>query len=156
MLIALVEAPTPAPSNGPVARHPSVALPSQQTQERVDPQNRKKCGGEINLNEVTFAYSSRTSFPVLKNLTIYIPASETAFIIGGSGSGKSTIAQFLLRMYDIQGGAISLDDQDIQYLDTKWTRQQIGAVYQGAILFDMTAHDNIAMGLAGPGSKRKP
>jgi ATP-binding cassette subfamily B (MDR/TAP) protein 1 len=59
-------------------------------------------------------------------------------------------------MYDVQGGTISLDDQDVQYLDTNWTRQQIGAVSQGAILFDMTVHDNVAMGFAGPGSKRKP
>jgi ATP-binding cassette subfamily B (MDR/TAP) protein 1 len=59
-------------------------------------------------------------------------------------------------MYDVQGGTISLDDQDVQYLDRNWTRQQVGAVSQGAILFDMTVHDNVAMGLAGPGSKRRP
>jgi ATP-binding cassette subfamily B (MDR/TAP) protein 1 len=89
-------------------------------------------------------------------VTIYIPASETTFIVGGSGSGKSTIAQLLLRMYDVQRGTISLDDQDVEYLDTNWTRQHIGVVSQGAILFDMTVHDNVAMGLAGPGSKRRP
>ena len=157
-LIALIEAPNPAPSNGPMARRPSVARSllnkhKRGSIRRIVP---KKCGGEINLHEVTFAYPSRSSAPVLKNVTIYIPAFETTFIVGGSGSGKSTIAQLLLRMYDIQGGTISLDDQDVQYLDTKWTRQQVGAVSQGAILFDMSVHDNIAMGLAGPGSKRRP
>ena len=157
-LIALVEAPTPAPSNGPMARRPSVARSLNNKRKRGSIRRivPKKCGGEINLHEVTFAYPSRSSFPVLKNVTIYIPAFETTFIVGGSGSGKSTIAQLLLRMYDIQRGTISLDDQDVQYLDTKWTRQQVGAVSQGAILFDMTVHDNIAMGLAGPGSKRRP
>jgi ATP-binding cassette subfamily B (MDR/TAP) protein 1 len=59
-------------------------------------------------------------------------------------------------MYDVQGGTISLDDQDVRYLDTDWTRQQIGIVSQGVILFDMTVHDNVAMGLAGPGSERRP
>ncbi|KAI9464106.1 P-loop containing nucleoside triphosphate hydrolase protein [Lactarius psammicola] len=154
-LIALVEAPTPASSLG---RRPSVALSrlnkrKASTFRKIMP---KKCAGEINLYEVTFAYPSRPSFPALQDVTIYIPPSETTFIVGGSGSGKSTIAQLLLRMYNIQEGTISLDDQDVEYLDTNWTRQQIGAVSQSAILFDMTVHDNVAMGLAGPGSTRRP
>src|SRR6266702_3436202 len=154
-LIALVEAPTPGSSLG---RRPSVALSllnkrKASTFRKIMP---KKCAGEINLHEVTFAYPSRPSFPALQDVTIYIPPSETTFIVGGSGSGKSTIAQLLLRMYNIQEGTISLDDQDVEYLDTNWTRQQIGAVSQSAILFDMTVHDNVAMGLAGPGSSRRP
>jgi ATP-binding cassette, subfamily B (MDR/TAP), member 1 len=157
-LIALVEAPSPSPSHGPMTRRPSVArsllrMRKSGSMRRIVP---TKCAGEIDLQEVTFAYPSRPSFPVLKDVTIYIAASETTFIVGGSGSGKSTIAQLLLRMYDIQRGTISLDDQDVQYLDTDWTRQHIGAISQGAILFDMTVHDNVAMGLAGPGSKRRP
>ena len=59
-------------------------------------------------------------------------------------------------MYDVQRGTVSLDDQDVEYLDTNWTRQHIGVVSQGAILFNMTVHDNVAMGLAAPGSKRRP
>ena len=154
-LIALVDAPTPASSLG---RRPSVALSmlnkrKASTFRKIMP---NKCAGEIDLHEVTFAYPSRPSFPALKDVTIYIPPSETTFIVGGSGSGKSTIAQVLLRMYDIQEGIISLDDQDVAYLDTNWTRQQIGAVSQSAILFDMSVHDNVAMGLAGPGSIRRP
>ncbi len=157
-LIALVEAPTPSPGPGRLVKRPSVALSlltkrKPGTIRKIVPD---KCAGEINLHEVTFAYPSRPSFPVLKNATIYIPPSETTFIVGGSGSGKSTISQLLLRMYDVQQGSISLDDQDVEYLDTDWTRQHIAAVSQGAILFDMTVHDNVAMGLAGPGSKRRP
>jgi ATP-binding cassette, subfamily B (MDR/TAP), member 1 len=156
-LIALVEAPTSSPGSGHVGRRPSVSRSLHKRKagsiRKIVP---KKCAGEINLHEVTFAYPSRPSFPVLKNVTIYIPPSETTFIVGGSGSGKSTVAQLLLRMYDAQEGTISLDDQDVEYLDANWTRQHIGAVSQGAILFDMTVHDNVAMGLSGPGSKRKP
>ncbi|KAH9034708.1 P-loop containing nucleoside triphosphate hydrolase protein [Lactarius pseudohatsudake] len=154
-LIALMEAPTPASSLG---RRPSVSLSlfnkrKASTFRKIMP---TKCAGEINLHEVTFAYPSRPSFPALQDVTIYIPPSETTFIVGSSGSGKSTIAQLLLRMYHIQEGTISLDDQDVEYLDTDWTRQQIGAVSQSAILFDMTVHDNVAMGLAGPGNTRRP
>ena len=157
-LIALVEAPTPSPGFGHGGMRPKVSL-SLLNKNKVGSIRKivpGKCSGEIDLHEVTFAYPSRPSFPVLKNVTIYLPPFETTFIVGGSGSGKSTIAQLLLRMYDVQEGTISLDDQDVEYLDTNWTRQQIGAVSQGAILFDMTVHDNVAMGLAGPGSKRRP
>jgi ATP-binding cassette subfamily B (MDR/TAP) protein 1 len=156
-LIALVEAPATSPG-GSLTRRPSVAR-SLLTKRKAGSIRKivpTKCAGELNLHEVTFAYPSRSAFPVLRNVTIYIPASETTFIVGGSGSGKSTIAQLLLRMYDVQRGTISLDDQDVEYLDTNWTRQHIGVVSQGAILFDMTVHDNVAMGLAGPGSKRRP
>jgi ATP-binding cassette subfamily B (MDR/TAP) protein 1 len=157
-LIALVEAPSPGPDHGRIRRRPSVSLSlltkrKPGTFRKIVP---KKCAGEINLHEVTFAYPSRSSFPVLKNVTIYLPPFETTFIVGGSGSGKSTIAQLLLRMYDIQEGTISLDDQDVDFLDTNWTRQHIGAVSQSAILFDMSVHDNVAMGLAAPGSSRRP
>ena len=155
-LIALVEAPTPSPDFDHGGRRPSVSVANKRNAGSIRKIVPRKCSGEINLHEVTFAYPSRPSFPVLKNVTIYLPPSETTFIVGGSGSGKSTIAQLLLRMYDAQEGTISLDDQDVEYLDTNWTRQHIGAVSQGAILFDMTVHDNVAMGLAGPGSKRRP
>jgi ATP-binding cassette subfamily B (MDR/TAP) protein 1 len=156
-LIALVEAPTPSPSFGHGGRR-NVSL-SLHNKRKVGSFRKivpEKCSGEIDLHEVTFAYPSRPSFPVLKNVTIYLPPFETTFIVGGSGSGKSTITQLLLRMYNVQEGTISLDDQDVEYLDTNWTRQHIGAVSQGAILFDMTVHENVAMGLAGPGSKRRP
>ena len=156
-LTGLMKAPSPCPSNVPISMRPLVSLSRHKRRagsiRGIAP---KKLSGEINLNQVTFAYPSRSSIPVLNNVTIYIPAFETTYIVGGSGSGKSTIAQLLLRIYDVQAGTISLDDQDAQYLDTDWMRQQIGVVSQSTILFDMTIHDNVAMGLAGPGSKRRP
>ena len=156
-LIALIEAPSPGPGKVPIASRPVVSRsPLKRKAGSIRGIVPNKWSGEINLNQVTFAYPSRSSIPVLNNVTIYIPAFETTFIVGGSGSGKSTIAQLLLRIYDVQAGTISLDDQDAQYLDTDWMRQQIGVVSQGTILFDMTIHDNVAMGLAGPGSKRRP
>ncbi|KAI0795728.1 P-loop containing nucleoside triphosphate hydrolase protein [Abortiporus biennis] len=113
-----------------------------------------KCNGEIEIADVTFAYPSRPDVPVLKNLSLFLPAKDMTFIVGGSGSGKSTIAQLLLRLYDVRHGQISLDSQDLAFLDEDWTRQNISAVSQSCILFDMSVHDNIAMGVAG--SDRKP
>ncbi|OJT10679.1 Multidrug resistance protein 1 [Trametes pubescens] len=114
------------------------------------------CRGHFELSEVTFAYPSRPTMPVLQDISIFLPPGETSFIVGGSGSGKSTLAQLLLRMYTPRAGSIFLDDQELCYLDEEYTRAHIAAVSQNCILFDMSVHDNIAMGLAGPGSVRKP
>ncbi|TFY50722.1 hypothetical protein EVJ58_g10918, partial [Rhodofomes roseus] len=71
-----------------------------------------KCRGEFELDGVTFAYPSRPTMPVLQDVSIFLPSNETSFIVGGSGSGKSTIAQLLLQMYATAEGAIRLADED--------------------------------------------
>jgi ATP-binding cassette subfamily B (MDR/TAP) protein 1 len=65
------------------------------------------------MHNVTFAYPSRPTVPVLEHVSLYLPTNETTFIVGGSGPRKSTLAQLLLRMYDPQDGAIQLDDDII-------------------------------------------
>lgn len=116
------------------------------------------CQGGLELSDVTFAYPSRPNELVLRHIDIFLPAGETTFIVGRSGSGKSTIMHLLLRMYHLAGeqGLIKLDDQDMAYLDVDWCREQITGVSQTCILFDMSIHDNVAMGLASPGSRRRP
>ncbi|PSR75789.1 hypothetical protein PHLCEN_2v8906 [Hermanssonia centrifuga] len=116
----------------------------------------ESCMGGVELCDVTFAYPSRPAMPVLKDIDIFLPAKETTFIVGASGSGKSTVAQLLLRMYDLNQGMIKLDEHDIAYLDMDWTREHVAAVSQTCILFDMTVHENVAMGLASPCSRRRP
>lgn len=108
-----------------------------------------KAYGEFVLRNVTFAYPARPDILVLDDISIFLPAGETTFIVGGSGSGKSTIAQLLLRIYRPDGGEIQLDDHPLNHLDLAFTREHISAVQQGCIMFDMTLHDNVAMGLAG-------
>ncbi|TFY75306.1 hypothetical protein EWM64_g8705, partial [Hericium alpestre] len=157
-LIALVEQPTTSPAS--LGRRGSVASQLVNVGKRRTAASFKKiippkCDGELGINNVTFAYPSR-SVPVLSDITMYLAAREMTFIIGGSGSGKSTVAQLLLRLYDVQQGAIVIDDQDMAYVDETWARQQIGVVSQSCILFDGTVHENVAMGLAGPGSLRRP
>lgn len=114
------------------------------------------CRGHFEFSDVSFAYPSRPTVPVLQDISIFLPPQETSFIVGGSGSGKSTLAQLLLRMYNPTTGSIFLDDQELSFLDEDFTRAHIAAVSQNCILFDMSVHDNVAMGLAGPGSSRKP
>ncbi|KAK8869976.1 hypothetical protein IAR55_000546 [Kwoniella newhampshirensis] len=114
-----------------------------------------RCHGEFTLQNVSFSYPSRPDNPVLRDVSIFLPPGETTFIVGGSGSGKSTIAQLLLRLYLPTAGDVTMDNQSFAYLDPSYTRENIAAVQQGCILFDMTVHDNVAMGLAGSGPDLK-
>ncbi|KAJ7673984.1 P-loop containing nucleoside triphosphate hydrolase protein [Mycena polygramma] len=108
-----------------------------------------QCRGEFALHNITFAYPSRPTVPVLQDVNIFFPAYETTFIVGSSGSGKSTIAHLLLGLYIPQAGEIHLDDQDIRFVDDEWRRLHVAGVEQGCILFDMSVFDNIALGAGG-------
>ncbi|KAF9462182.1 P-loop containing nucleoside triphosphate hydrolase protein [Collybia nuda] len=111
----------------------------------------RKCAGELALHGVTFAYPSRPTLPILQDVSLYLPAKETTFIVGASGSGKSTVAQLLLRMYAPQSGMVQLDDQDVRYLDETWMRSHVAGVQQGVVIFEGSVFDNVAVGLAGTG-----
>ncbi|KAJ6496976.1 P-loop containing nucleoside triphosphate hydrolase protein [Mycena vitilis] len=108
-----------------------------------------RCTGEFALHNITFAYPSRPTVPVLQDVSLFLPAYETTFIVGSSGSGKSTIAHLLLGLYTPQAGEIQLDDQDIRFVDDKWRRLHVAGVEQGCILFDMSVFDNVALGAGG-------
>ncbi|KAJ9120743.1 hypothetical protein QFC22_002674 [Naganishia vaughanmartiniae] len=113
-----------------------------------------KAQGEFVLRNVSFAYPSRPETLALHDVSIFLPAGETTFIVGGSGSGKTTIAQLILRLYEPDIGDIQLDDNNLKDLDYVFTREHVSAVQQGCIMFDMSVHDNVSMGLAGmPGRK---
>ena len=107
-----------------------------------------RCTGEFSLHGVTFAYPSRPDTNVLTDISIYLPANEATFIVGASGSGKSTIAQLLLRMYHPREGEIQLDDQDIRYIDEPWMRRHISGVRQGeCVIVDGSVWDNLVLGV---------
>ncbi|KIM24333.1 hypothetical protein M408DRAFT_27162 [Serendipita vermifera MAFF 305830] len=114
------------------------------------------CNGEFTLTNITFAYPSRPTVPVLSNVTIFLPSSEMTFIVGGSGSGKSTLAQLLLRLYDPQQGTMELDGQSMAHLDVEWVRGEVGCVSQQVVMFDGSVHDNVALGVAGGRAGRHP
>ncbi|CAE6438360.1 unnamed protein product [Rhizoctonia solani] len=173
----------------PLVRGPTHRIPMR----KIIPT--RKCQGELSLHNVTFAYPSRPDQIVLKNVSLFIPANEMTFVVGGSGSGKSTVAQVMCGMYKIQnerarpasqlrssagysldvkspasdsktpgpgadeaeaeyfsktpGGMLVLDDQQLDMLDERWMRKNIALVSQQCIMFDMSVHDNVAIGLAG-------
>ena len=151
-LLNMTEGPTSEESSSRSTRF----IPLSRKVNRFRKIQPSKCQGELEMIDVTFAYPSRPHVPILENVTMYFPQGDTTFIVGGSGSGKSTVAQLLAGMYSHQDGQITLDHQDIQVLDERFTRQHIALVSQSCIMFDMTVHDNVAMGLAGSPSGRRP
>ncbi|KAI9658669.1 MAG: Iron-sulfur clusters transporter atm1, mitochondrial [Bathelium mastoideum] len=101
-------------------------------------------GGEIRFENVTFGY--RPDRPILRNLTLTIPAGKKIAIVGPSGCGKSTILRLLFRFYDPQSGRILIDNQDIRDVKLESLRKAIGVVPQDTPLFNNTIEHNIQYG----------
>lgn len=102
--------------------------------------------GNIGFEDVNFIYP-HTGINALKNFNLQIKKGEKVAIVGRTGSGKSTVAQLLLRMYDVSSGKIELDKKDIQKLDLASLREQISYVPQDVFLFSETVENNIGFGL---------
>ncbi|KAF4394586.1 hypothetical protein F8388_020411 [Cannabis sativa] len=105
--------------------------------------------GEIEFKEIYFSYPSRPDTPVLQGLTLHVPAGKRVGLVGGSGSGKSTIIALLERFYDPTNGEILLDGYRISRLQLKWLRSQIGLVNQEPVLFATSIQENISLGKEG-------
>ena len=101
-------------------------------------------GGEIKFENVTFGY--HPDRPILRNLSLTIPAGQKVAIVGPSGCGKSTILRLLFRFYDVQEGRILIDDQDIRDVSLQSLREAIGVVPQDTPLFNNTIEHNIRYG----------
>lgn len=99
---------------------------------------KEKLRGEISFENISFNYPSRADADVLTNLTMKIEAGTIAAVVGRSGSGKSSIAALLIRLYDPQSGAVFLDGHNLKDLDPNWLRRNIGTVNQEPVLFSGT------------------
>jgi len=104
---------------------------------------KRSIGGLIEFKNVSFIYSD-TGIQALKNVSFTAHPGEMVAIIGRTGSGKSTIANLLLRMYDVTGGEILIDDESVKQLNLEGYRSQIGFVPQEVFLFSDTIANNIA------------
>jgi len=101
-------------------------------------------GGEVRFEHVDFGYDPRR--PILKDVSFTVPAGHTVAIVGPSGAGKSTISRLLFRFYDVSGGRITIDGQDIRAATQESVRAAIGIVPQDTVLFNDTIRYNIAYG----------
>ncbi|WP_028355862.1 ABCB family ABC transporter ATP-binding protein/permease [Bordetella petrii] len=104
-------------------------------------------GAEVEFRDVVFGYDPRR--PILKGVSFRIPAGRTVAVVGTSGAGKSTLARLLFRFYDVDGGAILVDGQDVRSVTQASLRASIGVVPQDTVLFNDTIHYNIAYGRPG-------
>jgi ATP-binding cassette subfamily B protein len=100
--------------------------------------------GRLRFEDVRFAYEAER--PILKGLSFEVPAGKTVAIVGPSGAGKSTISRLLFRLYDISGGRITIDGQDIRDVTQASLRAAIGMVPQDTVLFNDTIRYNIRYG----------
>ena len=104
-------------------------------------------GAAVRFEDVSFSYDGKR--PILAGVDFEIPAGHTVAVVGASGSGKSTLARLLFRFYDVGGGRILLDGQDIRDVTQSSLRAAIGIVPQDTVLFNDTIHYNIAYGRTG-------
>ncbi len=105
--------------------------------------------GHIYFKDLHFAYPSRPDLPVLQGLELELRPGEVVALVGHSGSGKSTVAALLSRLYDPQRGHIELDGHPYENLDVEWVREQVGVVSQEPILFATSIRNNICYGRPG-------
>ncbi|KAF5373490.1 hypothetical protein D9615_009430 [Tricholomella constricta] len=166
---ALLEVVGDAPNAAPAYDEevPFTAVPKSRNRDlrKIRP---AAFAGEFSLHNVTFAYPARqaattadaeanlarTPEPTLRAVSLFLPASETTFIVGASGSGKSTVAALLLRMYTPQAGEVCVDERDVRFLDEAWLRARVmgvGQGYGGDVVFEgLTVAQNIAVAVGAP------
>ena len=105
-----------------------------------------KVSGEIDLQNVNFHYPQADTVSVIKDLNLKIKSGERVALVGPSGAGKSTLFQLLLRFYDVSSGQITLENQDIKWLDVPVLREQFALVPQESVIFASSVKDNIGYG----------
>ncbi|WP_140625989.1 ABCB family ABC transporter ATP-binding protein/permease [Methylibium rhizosphaerae] len=109
-------------------------------------------GATVRFEHVDFAYERDR--PILHDVSFEIPAGRKVAVVGPSGSGKSTLARLLFRFYDVQGGRITIDGQDLREVTQGSVRRAIGIVPQDTVLFNDTIEYNIAYGQPGAGREQ--
>ncbi|KAL6888377.1 hypothetical protein ACP4OV_009403 [Aristida adscensionis] len=123
-----------------IQRVPKIDLESDAGEELAN------IAGELEFRNVDFCYPSRPESPIFMNFNLRVPAGSTVALVGGSGSGKSTVIALLERFYDPLTGEVTLDGVDIRRLRLKWLRAQMGLVSQEPALFATSIKENILFG----------
>src|SRR3954453_14691020 len=107
-------------------------------------ENPQPVRGRIEFQDVTFSYDPES--PLIENLSLVAEPGQTIAIVGPTGAGKTTLVNLIMRFYELDGGAITLDGRDISSMPRRELRSQIGMVLQDTWLLGGTIRDNIAYG----------
>ncbi|MEP4032560.1 ABC transporter ATP-binding protein/permease [Roseibium polysiphoniae] len=113
-------------------------------EDKADAKDLRAVEGRIVFDNVRFHYDQNR--PILKGIDFEVPAGKSVAIVGPSGAGKSTISRLLFRFYDVSGGAVRIDDQDVRDVTQESVRNAIGMVPQDTVLFNDTIAYNIRYG----------
>ncbi|MFB6103111.1 MAG: ABC transporter ATP-binding protein [Haloplanus sp.] len=109
-----------------------------------EPYRPESIDGDVTFEDVTFSYGDRE--PVLRNVSLSVPAGTTVGLAGTTGAGKSTLVKLIPRLHDVDGGAVRVDDTDVREYDLDALREEIAVVEQNPYLFSGTVAENIAYG----------
>lgn len=118
-------------------------MAGQQFENMINPQY---CAGDIAMIDVSFSYPTRPDHLILRQVNLFFRAGQTTFVVGKSGSGKSSLANLLTRFYQPNQGSIYIDGMEIGDLTLSWLRNNVTLVQQQTILFNETIFRNIAFG----------
>jgi ATP-binding cassette subfamily B protein len=122
---------------GLLGREPAITSPD-------DPHRPEAVDGEVTFDDVTFGYGDRD--PVVRNVSLDVPAGTTVGLAGATGAGKSTLLKLVPRFHDVDDGAVRVDGVDVREYDLDALREEIAIVEQNPYLFSGTVAENIAYG----------
>ncbi len=117
---------------------PTIESPANAIEEVPD--------GSIEFRDVSFRYAVGSGADVLSRVTLSFPAGSTVGVLGGTGSGKSSLVQLLPRLYDVSAGAVRVGGHDVRSYDVRALRDNVGIVLQKNVLFSGTVRDNLRWG----------
>ena len=117
---------------------PAIESPANAIEEVPD--------GSIEFRDVSFRYAAGFGADVLSHVTLSFPAGSTVGVLGGTGSGKSSLVQLLPRLYDVSAGAVLVGGHDVRSYDVHALRDNVGIVLQKNVLFSGTVRDNLRWG----------
>jgi ATP-binding cassette subfamily B protein len=122
---------------GLLGREPTVTQPA-------DPHHPESIDGDVTFDSVTFGYTDRE--PVVRNVSLDVPAGTTVGLAGATGAGKSTLLKFVPRFHDVDEGEVRVDGVDVREYDLQALREAVAIVEQNPYLFSGTVAENIAYG----------
>ena len=102
--------------------------------------------GDVTFRNVRFTYKSRPTDEVIRGVSVHVPAGTVVGIVGHSGSGKSTMISLIERFYEVESGAILIDNVPLKEYNLEYLRHAIGLVGQEPVLFDATIEENVRFG----------
>ena len=102
--------------------------------------------GSIDFNHVSFSYKQGSGEDTLQDIDIHIKSGETVGVIGGTGCGKSSLANLISRLYDVDKGSVLVGGKDVRTYDLETLRNRVAVVLQKNVLFSVTILDNLRWG----------